>query len=135
MTKAVIDRVNYDKIRTEKRMADLCMNQSEFHEARDMHDCEYPKSTKQVLAELCFRGLDASEWRLHRLCQNPVFRPESVAGTFVWDKEAIDRIADEMERCGHLTAAAQRRLELGISYEEEQRLVQQVIAEREVQHG
>jgi hypothetical protein len=130
---AVIDRTDYDQICIRKLMDGLCIE--DFHEARQMQDCNYPKSTKAVIDELRFRGLNASEWRLHQLCQNPVFRPEEVAGTFIWSQEAIDRVADEMERCDWLTAAAQRRKELGISYEEEQRIVEQVIAEREVARG
>ena len=47
---AVINRTDYDQICTRKLMNDLCIE--DFHEAQQMQDCNYPKSTKAVIEEL-----------------------------------------------------------------------------------
>jgi len=129
----VMSRAEYDELRTRENVEGaqaVGMRMSE-QEARYMADADYPKTTEQVIAELNRRGLAATDWRLQRLTRFPDLRPREIGGTFMWTKEAVDRVAEQMLDLGMLTVSARYRKELGVTWAQERDMRRRAIAEKE----
>jgi hypothetical protein len=104
--------------------------------ARRHVENEYPMSTDNAISELRFRGLDATDWRIEKYCRDSQYAPPMVGGVRFWTREAIDRMAEAMERYGELTPSALYRKEKGLSWAEETEMLHRHNeAKREVNHA
>lgn len=103
--------------------------------ARELHEGSYPKSTSDAMEELNERGFAATDWRIERLCRFPELAPQTVGGTRLWSKVAIDNVAAAMERNGQFTASARWRKDHGLTWRDEQAMLRRhQESKREVAH-
>lgn len=129
----VMTRSEYDGERLRVLKAGLDLDEAE---ARKHLEREYPKSTDQVTHELRVRGLDCTEWRVHRHCTlRTELAPPIVGGSRAWGKQQIDDFAEVLESHGCLMPWAIYRAELGISWSEEQAIRRRIKAEKEARHA
>ena len=129
----VMTRVEFDNERLRVLKAGLGLDEAE--ERRHL-EREYPKSSDQATHELRRRGLDCSEWRIHRHCTlRPNLAPPVVGGSRAWGKQQIDDFAEVLESQGCLMPSAIYRAELGISWSQEQTIRRRIEAEKEASHA
>ena len=128
----VMTRAEYDGERLRVIKAGLDLDETE---ARKRLERGYPKSSEQVTDELRLRGLDCTEWRIHRHCTlRPELAPPIVGGSRAWGKPHIDDFAEALESQGSLMPSAIYRAELGITWSEEQAIRRRIKAEKEASH-
>ena len=129
----VMTRAEYDGERLRVLKAGLDLDETE---ALKHLEREYPKSTDQVTQELRVRGLDCTEWRVHRHCAlRPNLAPPIVGGSRAWGKQQIDDFAEVLESQGSLMPSAIYRAELGITWSQEQTIRRRIAAEKEASHA
>lgn len=129
----VMTRAEYDNERVRVLKAGLDLDEAE---ARRQLERTYPKSSEQATDELRLRGLDCSEWRIHRHCTlRPQLAPPIVGGSRAWGKQQIDDFAEVLESQGCLMPSAIYRAELGISWSQEQTIRRRIEAEKEASHA
>jgi len=128
---STISRADYD----EHRVNVLVRSGMGEQEARRHHEDSYPMATDMAIFELRKRGLDATPWRIESYCKRSGHAPSVVGGTRVWTKEAIDWLAEEMESYSQLTISATYRKELGVSWKEEQAMLNRERARKEAGHA